>query len=212
MTNTNTAEVIEFPFEVIEGGKSQKRPVDTCSHIDQFRDDYLSYIGSMITPSGKLRSTPASKKDAWRYAIDEYRKRKREVNSFGNLENISDEDTIFTDDTPGPDENVSLDILVNRIFDTLELKDRDYEICRYLSAVLFNIDVVHRLNGKTKVRVLKYLKTVNVKELGATDKQMGIALNYEISAGSQCRKLVSIKKRLIDRMASIGVTRFDLGK
>lgn len=184
----------------------------TTSYTDMFHEDYKSYIGSMITPSGKLRETPASKKDAWRYAIDEYRKRKRELNPYWSIENVSDSCSAMSENQPSPDEGISLELLVNKIFDALELKDRDYEICRYLSAVLYNTDVLYRLPTKTKSRVMKYLRTVNVKELGSTDKQMGIALNYEISAGSQCRKLVSIKKRLIDRMASIGVTRFDLGK
>lgn len=180
-------------------------------YIDQFRDDYRSYIGSMITPSGRLRSTPMSKKDAWRAAIDEYRKRKREVNPFVSIEAVSDAAGLV-DTSESPDQKISFEILVNKIFDTLESKDRDYEICRYMSAVLYNLDCVHNLNAKTRARVLRYLKTVNLKELGTTDKQMGIALNYEISAGSQCRKLVSIKKRLVERMASIGVTRLDLGR
>lgn len=180
-------------------------------YIDQFMDDYRSYIGSIVTPSGKVRETPMSKKDAWRAAIDEYRKRKRELNPFVSIESVSDAAGMI-DNSESPDEKVSFDILVNKIFDILEIKDRDYEICRYMSAVLYTIDSVYNLNPKTRARVMKYLKTVNVKELGTTDKQMGIALNYEISAGSQCRKLVSIKKRLVERMASIGVTRFDLGK
>lgn len=187
------------------------RRASNVVYIDQFMDDYRSYIGSMITPSGKVRETPMSKKDAWRAAIDEYRKRKRELNPFSSIESVSDA-AGMVDNSESPDEQVSFDILVNKIYDTLEVKDRDYEICRYLSALLYNIDVVFKLNKKTRARVMKYLKTVNIKELGSTDKQMGIALNYEISAGSQCRKLVSIKKRLVERMASIGVTKFDLGK
>lgn len=180
-------------------------------YIDQVRDDYHSYIGSWITPSGRVRSTPMSKKDAWRAAIDEYRKRRREWNTFNSIENYAENNQI-DDDNNRPDKKVSFEILVNKIFDTLEEKDKDYEICRYLSAVLYNLDCVHNLDGKTRARVVKYLKTVNVKELGSTDKQLGIALNYEISAGSQCRKLVSIKKRLVNRMSSIGITRFDLGR
>lgn len=214
----NLAEVLNASFDDDSDINWEDRVVsyvpplrDNVVYIDQFRSDYESYIGSMITPSGKLRNTPASKKDAWRYAIDEYRKRRRELNAFSPIENVSDK-VGMADPTLNPEESLSFDVLVNRILDTLELKNKDYELCRYVSALIYNLDCIHTLKGKTKARIMKYLRTVNIKELGSTDKQMGIALDYEISAGAQCRKLASVKRRLIDRLSSIGVTKFDLGK
>lgn len=211
-TSLDGADYQEIYDKNLQAREYADRRASNVVYIDQFIDDYRSYIGSMITPSGRVRSTPMSKKDAWRAAVDEYRKRKRELNSYDSLENISDAAGL-TDQSESPEDSVSLDILVNKMFNVLEEKgDHDYEICRYLSAVMYSTDTVHRLSPKTKARVMRYLRTVNVKEIGSTDKQMGIALNYEISAGSQCRRLVSIKKRLINRMAKIGVTRFDLGR
>lgn len=174
-----------------------------------FMSNYRMYIGSMITPSGRLRETPASKKDAWRYAIDEYRKHKRELNMFDSRQM---ESMMVEDPSKSPDVPVQFDILINKIFDALEVKSRDYEICRYVSALLFNLDCIETLRDKTKGRVYNYLKTVNVKDLGHTDKQIGTALKYELRGGGQCDRLVSIKKRLVSRLSDIGVTKLDLGR
>lgn len=210
LDDLDTQEV--YDLNIQSGRFSQFASHPNIQYSSQFMEDYKSYIGSMITPSGKVRSTPASKKDAWRYAIDEYRKRKRELNPYASIEAVSDGKGL-SQSGDLPSDLVSVNILVNKIFDKLEERGQhDYEICRYMSVILYTTDVLYKLNPKTRARVMKYFKTVNVSEIGSTDKQIGIALNYEISGGSQCRRLVSIKKRLVERMASIGVTKLDLGK
>lgn len=191
---------------------------DDKGFVTTFRLDYEMYLGSQLTPSGKINPVPNNHYLAFRYAVSEYRKRKRQGLEGGitiedlenNIDNLEAVDTTLVDPTPGPEEICSYNDLVAKVLTALETKEKDRDLCRYFATIIYQLDGMDILNDDIRARLDKYLEDVDLDKVGKFDKDIAEALHFDVGAGSQSRKLVSVKKRLADRVRVLGITRMDI--
>lgn len=195
--------------------------------VSQFQLDYEMYLGSHFTPSGKYNPVPNNHWLAYRYAVEEYRKRSREI-SMGSSEldmlsfeadfRSSSEGTTdrhlmsqaYAEPEPDAEQRVNYNELVKKILTALEKKNKDRDLCRYFATMIYQLNGIDILEDNLKTRLVKYLEDVDLTKVGKFDKDIAEALNFRIDSGSQCRKLVSVKKRLADRVRVLGITKIDI--
>lgn len=173
---------------------------------DQFWTDYRSFLGSTITPSGKVRETPMSSKDAYRAAVDMYRKRSKEV-QVDDLESYEDMADCSANDHASPLNLCIFNDLVNKVFQILEEKSKDQELCRYFAALIYRINAAGYLDDRNESKYEHYIETVDVELITNNCRNaIGAALGYKIDSGSQCRKLDSVHHRLTHRLYRLGIS------
>lgn len=194
--------------------------------VSQFQLDYEMYLGSRFTPSGKINPVPNNSWLAYRYAVDEYRKRSKEVKmdslELDMLSTIDDPRStaegmmarhhINSSYTPEPDSEqiVNYNELVEKILSALEKKSKDKDLCRYFATMIYQLDGLDILKDELRSKIEKYLEDVNLDKVGKFDRDIAEALSFRVESGSQSRKLVSVKKRLADRVRVLGITRIDI--
>lgn len=115
-----------------------KRPTD--GHVSQFWETYYEYLGSYVDARGNYRSTPMTSRDAYRAAVDYYRKHlSREVSVSTNTSVQDDSagdyfESAATPDgdmfssmlnAPSPEDVVSFNNLVRSMLNMLAADDEE---------------------------------------------------------------------------------------